>query len=185
MYLNKKKRLQIAQCFLDAGLGRQVSKEVALEVLKKNEEDGLVFNPSNAQKADTLCSCCSCCCEQLSNIAKWSDPALIVATNHFAEIDPELCTGCELCIDRCQMGAISLEGDVSIVERRRCIGCGVCIISCPSKARKLVKKDKEIVPPMTGVDLYDDIAKTRAKIKERELKKKERMEKRKKRQAQI
>jgi Na+-translocating ferredoxin:NAD+ oxidoreductase subunit B len=38
-------------------LGRIVSNEEALDILQKNQEDGLVLQPSNSQHPEAICSC--------------------------------------------------------------------------------------------------------------------------------
>lgn len=41
---------------------REMSREEALSILQQNQDDGLVLQPSNAQQAEIICSCCGCCC---------------------------------------------------------------------------------------------------------------------------
>jgi heterodisulfide reductase subunit A-like polyferredoxin len=84
-------------------------------------------------------------------------PVDVVASNYYAVSDPELCTACETCIDRCQMDAVALKDDTALVNLDRCIGCGVCVPTCPSEAIQLVKKDQEIVPPKDMEALYQAI----------------------------
>jgi len=48
-----------------------------------------------------------------------------------AQIDPERCTGCGICVDFCQFSAISPDFVVDSIE---CEGCGVCHAFCPDKA---------------------------------------------------
>jgi ferredoxin len=72
----------------------------------------------------------------------------VAQANYFAEIDPESCTGCAVCLDRCQVGAISEHGGQYLVDRGRCIGCGLCVSGCGDKAALLRPKPaQEIVPP--------------------------------------
>jgi ferredoxin len=168
----------MAKMYNDLGWGREISREEAIDFLKKNEEDGLVIQPGNAQKPHFICSCCSCCCEGLSNIKLFPNPANIIETNHYAEIDSELCIGCGTCIDRCPMEAITLEDDVSSISRMRCIGCGNCISVCDSEAINLVKKDKQGIPAETMTELYQSIATVKSRYLEKERRKKERREKR-------
>lgn len=162
----------MAKSYNDAGWGREITKEEALEILKKNEEEGLIFRPGNSQKIDFLCSCCTCCCGGIKGLKQLPNPADFVTSDYYAEVDPDLCTGCGTCIDRCQMDAISLVEDISIVNRKRCIGCGNCVFVCNDDAVQLKKKDRQHVPPMTGTDLYDEITKVGSKLKARELLKK-------------
>ena len=47
-----------------------------------------------------------------------------------AEIDPELCIGCDLCRQHCRFDAITAEGGYA-VNPFACEGCGVCQLVCP------------------------------------------------------
>jgi len=158
----------MAKSYIDAGWGREITRDEALEILKKNEEEGLIFRPGNSQKVDFVCSCCTCCCG-IKALKQLPNPADFVTSDYYAEVDPDLCTGCGNCIDRCQMDAISLVDSVSIVTRKRCIGCGNCVNACQDDAIHLNKKDRQHVPPMTTTDLYDEIAKAKSKLKAKEL----------------
>lgn len=169
-----------AKAYIDIGWSRQISKEEAIKYLQKNQEEGMIFQVGNAQKPDFICSCCSCCCEGLVRLKSFPNPADLTTSNYYAEIDADLCTGCQTCIERCQMDAISFENDISSIIRKRCIGCGNCVVTCPSEAITLQKKDKLNVPPMTHTDLYNEIMEAKTKIKEKELRRKLRLEQRKK-----
>ena len=75
-------------------------------------------------------------------------PADMVKSYYVSKIDPELCTACEVCNERCPMEAIKLNGDVSEIIDGRCIGCGVCIPTCPVEAISLVAKPGMEAPPI-------------------------------------
>jgi ferredoxin len=87
-------------------------------------------------------------------------PAINWSHNFFAAIDTDICSGCGVCVERCQMNAIKLDeqSGLSTVNLDRCIGCGNCVASCPSEALKLVKKEKEIAPPEDRTGLYKLLA---------------------------
>ncbi|MHA1468666.1 MAG: CoB--CoM heterodisulfide reductase iron-sulfur subunit A family protein [Promethearchaeota archaeon] len=53
-----------------------------------------------------------------------------------AEVDDNLCVGCEVCISLCPYSAISKDEvtDLAVVNRVVCKGCGVCGASCPENA---------------------------------------------------
>jgi heterodisulfide reductase subunit A-like polyferredoxin len=74
--------------------------------------------------------------------------ANVVARSAFVnQVDQMLCTGCGLCVEQCQFGALWLEGVVS-VDGIRCVGCGVCVPVCPDGALSLARRpDEEILPP--------------------------------------
>lgn len=52
------------------------------------------------------------------------------------------------------MEAIKKVNHYVEVQEERCIGCGVCIPVCKQKALKLVKKEKEKIPPMDEKEMY-------------------------------
>jgi len=156
-----------AEMYIEQGWGREISKEEAIEILKQNQEDGLVLQPDNSQELGFLCSCCSCCCESLSRYIKFPRPSNMTITNYFAEIDPELCTGCGTCVDICPMEAIKLRDDISKIKQKRCIGCGNCVVKCPVEAISLKKKEREFTPFPTMDDLFDKIKERKKRIEQK------------------
>ena len=138
-----------AETFIEFSKGRQISKPEALEILRKNEEDGLVFQPSNTQFAEFICSCCGCCCGMLSLQKSLPQPLNHWTSNYFAEVDPDICSGCETCIDVCQVTAMKFNEDdrVSFIDLNRCIGCGNCVPACPDGAIALLNRESEVIPP--------------------------------------
>lgn len=82
------------------------------------------------------------------------------------EIDQDDCNGCEVCVDRCQMEAITMNENIAVVDRNRCIGCGLCATGCTTGAARLMKKpDSELyTPPVSGAETYIRIAKERGKL---------------------
>jgi len=133
------------------GFARMVSKEEALEILKKCEEAGLVHKAyhlhSDIQKEEVaICNCCLDCCPNSRNVVFIP---LNNATNFLAEINQDLCVGCQTCIEKCHMGAIELNDD-NKAERieEYCIGCGVCAYFCPENAISLTggKRIVNVIP---------------------------------------
>lgn len=59
-----------------------------------------------------------------------------------------------MCRDRCQMGAISLDGGPSVVDLGACIGCGLCVTTCPSGAMRLAPNAGRAIPPADTPALY-------------------------------
>lgn len=145
---------EMARMYNEIGWSREITKEEALEYLKQNEEEGLIFQVNNSQEMDFVCSCCSCCCGGLVGLRRLPNPADYTSSNYQATIDEELCSGCGTCLERCQMNAISLESDVANLDPKRCIGCGNCVIVCPENAIALVPKQDPGVPPLTTSDLF-------------------------------
>jgi len=50
------------------------------------------------------------------------------------KVNPELCTGCGVCIDTCPNGAIILKDDKAFIEEDLCRNCKKCVRVCPSEA---------------------------------------------------
>jgi electron transport complex protein RnfB len=126
-----------------------ISMEEALSFLDESEEMGLVHTVRNVTKGiGYVCNCCGCCCGIIRGITDWGIENSVAFSNYLASIDPEECAGCGVCVDRCQVRAISHGNGVSVVDRRKCIGCGLCVTGCPSGAAKLDRKpDSDIVTP--------------------------------------
>ncbi|MFX0113775.1 MAG: DUF362 domain-containing protein [Candidatus Hodarchaeota archaeon] len=148
-----------AYYYIEHGLGREISQEEALQLLDMAEEAGLVVSPGNAQKTFCICLCCGDCCEFLGNLKKVPKPATLVDSNYYATVNPELCTGCGTCEERCQMEAIAVQNDVATIDLDYCIGCALCTTTCPEEALSLQLKaeDALVVPPANGNELYMQI----------------------------
>lgn len=154
-----------AQMYIDEGWGRGISKEEALNILRKNEEEGLVLQGENAKRPGFICSCCGCCCGVLSTLKEFPNVAQFLHPRYHAQIDPELCIGCGTCIDRCQLDAIKTRKEVSKVNIKRCIGCGNCVAVCPEEAITLIKKDKVAELPEDEEDMFERILEAKMKMK--------------------
>jgi len=140
--------------YLDMGIGRAITKEEALAILEKTQADGLIFQPANSENPDVICNCCGDCCQFLSAMKKTPRPVDFFAANYYATVDPELCKGCQKCIERCQLDARVMVDGVATVNLDRCIGCGNCVVICSSGASQLKKKEKEVSLPKDAHDLY-------------------------------
>ena len=157
-----------AQISLDKGWSRQLTKEEAIELLDKFEKEGFVIQPDNTQIPFFICNYCGCCCEITTHLKKFDKPVEYITSNYYAEVDLDLCTGCEVCVNHCLMDAITLIDEKSSVNRDRCIGCGLCVSTCPMEAITLHKKEKETVPPIDRADLYTKITNKKAELARRE-----------------
>jgi NAD-dependent dihydropyrimidine dehydrogenase PreA subunit len=126
-----------------------ISKEEAVAILDQMEEVGLVHTVINVLAgASYVCNCCGCCCGILRGITEYGLDHSVAAANYLAAVDPDTCTGCGTCLDRCQVGAMSLLEKTALADPKRCIGCGLCVTGCPAEAVTLRRKpDQQIVHP--------------------------------------
>lgn len=152
---------KFAQYALDNGTGTQVTPEEALKLLDKAEEAALVMSPSNTQELEFICCCCGCCCGSLKRIKLLENPADFVQSYYRAVIDPDECTACGTCVDRCQVDAIEEKDDVMEVNPARCIGCGLCVSECPVEAITLEEKEGEEAPPANMDEVLQRLANER------------------------
>jgi len=148
-------------------LGRVIEAEEALSILKRAEEDGLVLQPSNAQEIVNICLCCGDCCQILINLKRHPKPGLVVSSPFVVKADPEACLGCEICLDPCQMAALTMEDDKIVLDADRCIGCGLCVSTCPEGALVLERKPETLQTPVpkNTMEAHALRAQTRAQAK--------------------
>jgi len=132
-----------AEYAMKRGTGRQLSREEAMELIRKTEEAGLVHVVENKGYGNVICNCCSCCCEMFRLVRASGQKWLMSPSRFLATVDADECTGCESCVDICPVDAIALnDEDVAEVSADECIGCGLCANECPSDAILL----KEVRP---------------------------------------
>lgn len=134
---------------IDPKLGRKVSKEEALEHIRKCREAGLVHligrnkldtfwlkvGPGN--KLLTVCNCCDCCClwRILPHVSKKISSKVTKMPGVEVSVGEE-CIGCGTCIDVCFVKAIEIKDGKAVISET-CRGCGRCVEVCPQNAISL------------------------------------------------
>jgi len=148
-----------ARSAIEFGTVREITREEALDIARKNAKDGLVFQPANTQEIDYMCSCCGCCCGLVQLHKMLPNPVECWTTNFQAQVDADSCTACGVCVESCQMAAVTIDeaDDIAVVDLMRCLGCGNCVPNCPEEAMSLKKKEDEFVPPKTAEELNEII----------------------------
>jgi ferredoxin len=142
---------------------KALTKRESFETLKRAAEAGLVHSVSNSQDGNTyICNCCSCSCGVLRGMADLGIANVVARSAFINTVDPEVCVGCESCIEFCQFNALSLEAaDLYVqINGTTCVGCGVCVPVCPDDALTLVRRPDDDVLPIP--ETHDDWMQERA-----------------------
>ena len=154
-----------ADYYVRDGRGRSIDRSEVLNILTRADAANLVLQPSNSKDPSFICCCCGCCCGILGGLKDHPRPSEIVASSFIAVLEPELCTGCWICLERCQMQALTEDVDRVALDTKRCIGCGLCVSTCPGGALSLARKpDSEHTQiPATMDDTWRVISQAQAK----------------------
>jgi len=119
---------------------KEVSEEETLEIVRANEEAGLIHWG--------VCYCCPDACEMLYSYTQGDRLDLVEPNRYEAMVDEDICTGCQDCVEKCPFNAIEMQKTVGSKKLKahiiseNCKGCGVCIVGCKQKAMRY-----EIVRP--------------------------------------
>ncbi len=144
---------------------RAMSKAEARQVLDQAEAAGLVHMSRNTtDNVNFICNCDRWHCEVIKGVLKQPKPALFFNSGFQPCFDPDLCTACETCIDRCPPEALVLgDNEVPEVDLDRCFGCAVCATGCPSEAIVMASKPDFPVPPKDPKELIASLKASYAK----------------------
>jgi Pyruvate/2-oxoacid:ferredoxin oxidoreductase delta subunit len=128
---------------------RALTRDDAMATLRHAAEAGLVHSVSNSVEGTYyICNCCTCSCGILRGMAELGIANVVASSAFVNQVDEILCSGCENCIQFCQLNALSMDGPLAKVNTVRCTGCGVCVITCSAGALGLVRRPEEEVKPV-------------------------------------
>jgi ferredoxin len=126
-----------AEYSINRGAGRKVSVEEAIAIADEAEEVGLIHTWPFPPNFFEICNCCRDCCSIFDGGIYYGTVDKVLEKSRFrAEIDQDICTGCEDCVERCFFGAIemvesgSIEGPKATLNPEKCFGCGLCVVGC-------------------------------------------------------
>ncbi len=157
-----------AEWIIRRGLGKPATVDELLQVLSKTEKLGLVHNCDNVlNKPAYICHCCGCCCVILTGINKTGQYAT-QPSNFMPVFNPETCTGCGTCAERCQIKAMTMQvhssgAELPVVNQATCLGCGVCASSCPSGALTMTRRAMLHVPPANAQEKFSRMAREKGR----------------------
>ncbi len=145
---------------IPANMGRMVTKDEALEHLRKCREAGLVhligrdkidsvwLGTGGKENLLSICSCCPCCClwKMLPDLSASISATVTRMPGVSVAVEAEQCNGCGACVKKgiCYLNAIHLSGDKAKVGEG-CRGCGRCVEFCPRKAIHLQIEDSDFL----------------------------------------
>ena len=155
---------ELGRYCVEHGMGREITKEETLEILKKAADSGLVHGLGNHQNSpDTLCNCDPTYCTMFRPYHHLDFDKAMDPSNYKLKVSsPETCRACGLCIKRCPMDAIQMQVSeeatnkwhkVVKVDTDLCIGCGVCVHKCPTDSIILERREETTEPPIDGREL--------------------------------
>ena len=150
----------MAEYLIERELAREVTREEALEIVRKSEEAGLVHFVDNSMgNIKHNCNCCGCACWNVGTIKRRKIPRdVLMATYFIRETDKEKCIGCGDCVEVCPVDALVIGDDFPTVDDDWCIGCGVCVAECSNDAAKLrLRSDRIDRLPLRD---FDELHKT-------------------------
>jgi formate hydrogenlyase subunit 6/NADH:ubiquinone oxidoreductase subunit I len=145
----------LAEYLIERGLGREIDRDEAFDVIRRSEEAGLVHFVDNAEgNVKHNCNCCGCACWNVGSIRRRKIPRdVLMATYFMRTTDLDECTGCGRCAEVCPVEALALvprpgsaraagrgSDTIAVVDPDWCIGCGVCVPRCPSGAAGLLPR---------------------------------------------
>jgi len=114
-----------AKHYIKTGIGREITRDEAFEIIERAEENGLMHTMPNVDgpgHTHAICNCCGCSCFALRN-------ASMFYNNDFVR-----------------------SNYVSVVDEEKCVACGECVEVCPTNAailgQKLCSSEKIDVPKM-------------------------------------
>ena len=71
---------------------------------------------------------------------------MVTTSNYYATKDYDTCTTCFTCVDRCNVHAIKIDNERTVISREKCIGCGLCASSCPTGSITMASKSPAEAP---------------------------------------
>jgi electron transport complex protein RnfB len=140
----------VKNAFDRSKVDRAITKEEAFRILRETEDAGLVHSSSNYRDGlEYICNCCTCCCGIIRGIAEFGIMSAVAHSDFYIAIESESCSGCGVCVERCQFHALSIPEGMIAADIHRCMGCGLCVVACPTNALHLNRRPENevLLPP--------------------------------------
>lgn len=127
-----------AEVFEEVKNERFITREEAVEVIKKSYDQGLIRSVTHCVTPNlyVICNCCTCCCVPYRLRSEFGIENAVEKGNLVARLDSSRCRRCFKCVESCPEKAIF--PDDGSVDTRKCLGCGLCLRSCEHRALTMV-----------------------------------------------
>jgi Pyruvate/2-oxoacid:ferredoxin oxidoreductase delta subunit len=122
----------------DRGLGWEISRERAVQILRATDKAGLMHTADlqdDVARTSSICNCCTDCCFPHLAADRLDASDVWPVRRHVAAIDVDLCKACGRCGLRCPFAAIVCDtSGRPAFAAARCRGCGLCATGCSADA---------------------------------------------------
>ena len=157
-----------AAFWIAQGIAREITKEQALAMIRRNREDGFIIECTREAHAEYTCACRRDYCNVIAfwdaireDQGKLDSCAWNQLSDYRLEVDLDSCVRCGTCAQRCPMHAITMDGahgDETGYPQVSdfCFRCGQCAYVCPQQARRLAERPGEERLPVMPKSLVDD-----------------------------
>ncbi|MEG1276196.1 MAG: 4Fe-4S binding protein, partial [Ruthenibacterium sp.] len=99
-----------AEYYIRTGRAREITREEAMEIMQKAEENGLMHQMPNIEglgESAAICNCCSCSCFAM-RVATMFGSYDSIRSNYVSKVDKEKCVACGQCVENCPTNALRL-----------------------------------------------------------------------------
>ncbi len=90
-----------------------------------------------------ICNCDYPDCGAIRHRVDYGIKTGCIKSSWVAKTDYDTCTGCGICVQRCQFGAIKFEvtTEKTNIDQFKCFGCGLCETACPTESISLLERE--------------------------------------------
>ncbi|MCP4756042.1 MAG: hypothetical protein GY866_34710 [Proteobacteria bacterium] len=136
---------------------KRITKEEAYKLLEECRDAGLVHQTQNVtEKISYLCNCDKWHCYAIQIALQQTVPSAIFNSGFEPKFDPDRCTACETCIERCPAEALVMgDKDLPVVDLNKCFGCAVCATGCADETITMATKPEFEAPPKDNKALME------------------------------
>ncbi len=99
-----------AEHYIRTGRAKEITREQALEIIRRAEENGLMHDMVNIEEpgeSAAICNCCACACFGL-RVGLMYGARDAIRSNYVAEVDEAKCVACGQCVETCPGNALKL-----------------------------------------------------------------------------